>query len=415
MHCCIYEDGQAGNFLPLTYFRPLYDLRCGAFTLRQRAVAFLRPRRLSLHVRSYLRELVLEESPECEVGTISSDSCLFLNGRVLPDSRLVRILRKATPDTVFRSGTTVVAAHLGGRALNRVKAALAGDVLTDDLFDGITTVDVGASLLTIPLDAVYANESLLASDLAILGRAHRGKRGSAHRTAILVNRKQIMLGAGSIVGPGAVLDATDGPIHVGKGARIYPGAVVEGPCLIGDGSQVKIGAKIYGNTSIGPVCKVGGEVEHCILHSHVNKQHDGFLGHAYLGMWVNLGAGTTTSNLKNTYGTIRQTINGTLVDTGRMFAGLTAGDHTKTGINATIDTGTILGVSCNIYGTTLPPKLVPSFSWGSGSELTTYDPDRALDVAVRVMARRDVVASETYRRVFRTVFALTRNERTERT
>jgi UDP-N-acetylglucosamine diphosphorylase/glucosamine-1-phosphate N-acetyltransferase len=189
------------------------------------------------------------------------------------------------------------------------------------------------------------------------------------------------------------------------------GAVVRGPVAIGDGSTVKARAVIYGPASIGPGCKIGGESDSVILQAHANKQHDGFLGHSYLGAWVNLGAGTTTSNLKNTYGTIRVASGDERLDTGRMFLGLIAGDHVKTGINTPLDTGTIIGPSSSVFGGMMPPKDVPAFSWGDGRRLTGYDPERALAVAVRVMARRKVVATDAYTALFRQVYSRTSDDR----
>jgi UDP-N-acetylglucosamine diphosphorylase/glucosamine-1-phosphate N-acetyltransferase len=213
------------------------------------------------------------------------------------------------------------------------------------------------------------------------------------------------------VKPGVVLDAEGGPIYIGKKAKVFPNAVIEGPAFIGDGSMIKIGAKIYENTSIGEVCKVGGEVEGSIIHSYSNKQHDGFLGHAYLGMWVNLGADTNNSDLKNNYGSVRVMINGEEVNSGSMFVGLTMGDHSKAGINTMFNTGTVVGVSSNVFGAGFPPKYIPSFAWGGAEGIETYDIARALEVAQRVMGRRKMQLSGAEEKVLREVFALTARER----
>ena len=277
----------------------------------------------------------------------------------------------------------------------------------------VPKIEIEATLVKYPWDLVYANETELVNDFLVLTKRTKRVAGreDVHKSAILIAKKNIHIGRQSVVGAGAVLDASDGPIFVGKGVRIFPTAVIEGPCFIGDGSMIKVGAKIYGNTAIGPSCKVGGEVEHSILHSHANKQHDGFLGHSYIAPWVNLGAGTTTSNLKNTYGSIRVNVNGESVDSGKMFVGMIAGDHVKIGINGTIDTGTVIGPSTNIYGTSLPPKYVPPFTWGTTGAFSTYDVERAVNVAETVMGRRGVTASESYKRLFRHIFELTSNER----
>jgi UDP-N-acetylglucosamine diphosphorylase/glucosamine-1-phosphate N-acetyltransferase len=192
---------------------------------------------------------------------------------------------------------------------------------------------------------------------------------------------------------------------------VMPNAVITGPAFIGDYSIIKAGAKIYSGTSIGTRCKVGGEVEASIIQSYSNKQHDGYLGHSYIGSWVNIGADTNTSDLKNTYGNVNVYVNGESVNTGLQFVGLTMGDHAKTGINVMFDTGTVVGISSNVYGAALPPKFVPSFSWGEGRSLTVYELDKAVETARRMMMRRDVDISPAYERLMRKLFDVTREER----
>jgi UDP-N-acetylglucosamine diphosphorylase/glucosamine-1-phosphate N-acetyltransferase len=355
--------------------------------------------------------LISEENPGISVNTIPNESCLFVNGRCLMSKKLARELGKPKDDCLFVAGSDLVAARLGGANVQKVKVGQDGSLEFSDV--RANTIPVDASLVAYPWDLIYANiEQLLLDFLLATGDGKRVQRsGRIHKSAVLVDRKRISIGKKSEIGPGVVLDASAGPIFIGSGVKLYPQSVIEGPCFIGDGSMIKIGAKIYGNTSIGPLCKVGGEVDHSIIHGFSNKQHDGFLGHSYLAPWVNLGAGTTTSNLKNTYGNIKVHVDGQLVDSGKMFVGLTAGDHVKTGINATLDTGTVIGPSTNVYGSALPPKYVPPFSWGEAGRLETYDVDKALVVAVRVMARRKVNATEAYKQVFRNVFAMTADER----
>jgi UDP-N-acetylglucosamine diphosphorylase/glucosamine-1-phosphate N-acetyltransferase len=159
------------------------------------------------------------------------------------------------------------------------------------------------------------------------------------------------------------------------------------------------------------MCKVGGEVEGSIIHSFSNKQHDGFLGHAYLGMWVNLGADTNNSDLKNNYGNVKVYVNGAMVDSGSMFVGLTMGDHAKSGINTMFNTGTVVGVSSNVFGSDFPKKYVPSFAWGGADGMTVYDVDRSIEVARRVMARRKVAMTEEDAQLLREVFRRTEDER----
>jgi len=198
---------------------------------------------------------------------------------------------------------------------------------------------------------------------------------------------------------------------IGNRVTVMPNSYLEGPLYIGDYSLVKASAKIYHGTSIGPHCKVGGEVENSIIHSYSNKQHEGFLGHAYLGSWINIGADTNNSDLKNTYGSVKVVVNGKTVDTGMQFVGLTMGDHSKTGINMMFDTGTVVGISSNLYGAGLPPKFVPSFSWGSPGSLSVFELEKSLEIARRMMARRDVRMTPAYETMMRHAFAATDDER----
>jgi UDP-N-acetylglucosamine diphosphorylase/glucosamine-1-phosphate N-acetyltransferase len=195
---------------------------------------------------------------------------------------------------------------------------------------------------------------------------------------------------GVAISPGAILDAGPGPIFLGEGVRVLHNAVVVGPVALGARTVVKVGAKLEGPVSIGPVCKVGGEVEASILQEHANKQHDGFLGHAVVGAWVNLGAGTTNSDLKNNYSTVRVWTPDGEVDTGERFVGAFLGDHAKTAIGTVLNTGTVVGFAANVFGPGFPPKHVPSFSWGGSEGFSDHEPARALATAREVMRRRGV-------------------------
>jgi UDP-N-acetylglucosamine diphosphorylase/glucosamine-1-phosphate N-acetyltransferase len=208
-----------------------------------------------------------------------------------------------------------------------------------------------------------------------------------------------------------VIDASDGPVALGDGAVVMPNAVIIGPAWIGPKALIKVGAKIYGGSSIGRHSKAGGEIEGSVIMPFTNKAHEGFLGHSYLGSWVNLGADTNTSDLKNTYGPVKAWSDGTLLDTGLQFLGLMMGDHSKSGINVMFDTGTVAGVCCNLYGAGLPPKSIPSFSWGEPGRYATYRVDDCIGTMKRVMARRNVEPDEAYLGLVRSVFNSTAAER----
>ncbi len=421
-YLCIFEDKRVEQLLPLVYFRPVYDLRCGMTSLREKILRAYPRAKAGVHCRTYLAESMQEHVAPMGVNQLPHVRCLFVNGRVIADDALARRIPLHGEDRLYLSADgTVVAARVscppGGSSLfSHLQERVSGGLMmTAGDFSSLSTEQVDARLADYPWDLVNSNGREINEDFSRLTRNKKRKRanirGKVYPGARLLERRNIMIGEGSKVKPGVVLDAEQGPIYIGKNVTIYPNAVIEGPACIGDGSLIKIGAKIYENTSIGEVCKVGGEVDASIIHGYSNKQHDGFLGHSYLGMWVNLGADTNNSDLKNNYGTVKVTINGRVVDSNSQFVGLTMGDHSKSGINTMFNTGTVVGVGCNVYGEGFPPKYIPSFCWGGNEELATYDPDKCLDVARRVMARRKVQMSPADERLFRTVFEMTKAER----
>jgi len=208
-------------------------------------------------------------------------------------------------------------------------------------------------------------------------------------TFYLINAENIFIGMNTTISAGAVIDATEGPVVIDERVKIMPNSVIFGPCYIGKNSVVKAGSKIYEDTSIGEFCKVSGEIENSIIHAYSNKQHEGFLGHSYLCEWINLGADTNTSDLKNTYAEIEVRLNDNQINTGRMFLGLMCGDHSKSGINAMYNTGTIAGISGMHIGEWYLPGTMPSFFWGGRKNHTVYNIEKAIQVAKIVMARRN--------------------------
>jgi len=200
---------------------------------------------------------------------------------------------------------------------------------------------------------------------------------------------------------GVQILSKDGPVVIMEGAHIESGSILRGPVVIGKGATVKMMARIYGGTTIGPVCKVGGEVSNCIFHSYSNKAHDGFVGNSIFGQWVNLGADTNTSNLKNNYSTVRITDWNTKkeVETEAQFLGTIMGDHSKTAINTMLNTGTICGVSSNIFMSGFPPKYIPSFSWVGSEEYGVYEFDKAVEAMKAMMKRRDIELTEAYKKM----------------
>jgi UDP-N-acetylglucosamine diphosphorylase/glucosamine-1-phosphate N-acetyltransferase len=411
---CIFEDTQYDRLLPLVFFRPVYNLKCGIFSLKEKILRRYPKASVILHCRSYLAEYMRLRNPGAHVNEIPGTECLFINGRVIAHETFEKqIPLKSRSDVVYVHNGEVVAARVSGTNLKRLKSRL-GEPLSIEDFEGIPTEEVVAETVAYPWDLVHRNGTELKRDFAeVIGR-QKGKkiRGKVYAGVHLVNKSDIVVDEGASIKPGTVLDAEDGPIYIGKNVRVFPNATLIGPLCIGDGSWIKVGAQIYENTTIGPMCKVGGEVEESIIHGYSNKQHAGFLGHAYIGAWVNLGADTNNSDLKNNYGKVTVQIGNQLVDTGLQFVGLTMGDHSKSAINSMFNTGTVVGVSSNIFGSGFPPKYVPSFSWGAAGEtFTTFSIDRAIEVARRMMARRKIELTATEEKLFRKIFELTSPER----
>jgi UDP-N-acetylglucosamine diphosphorylase/glucosamine-1-phosphate N-acetyltransferase len=349
------------------------------------------------------------------VNDVPDGSCLFINGRVIADSTLTkRMPLSSRSDVVYVRGEQIIGARLSGTNLARIRSRLSS-LLTRGDFDGIPVQETDIDTAAYPWELVHRNGKQIVADYESLMRQLRSKkvrRGKTDKGVHLLGKSQIFIEEGARVKPGVVLDAEDGPIYIGKKVKVFPQATLMGPLCVWDGSSIKVGAQIYENTTIGPVCKVGGEVEETIIQGYSNKQHAGFLGHAYLGSWVNLGADTNNSDLKNNYGTVKVQVGDREVDTKLQFVGLTMGDHSKSSINSMFNTGTVVGVSCNVFGEGFPPKSVPSFTWGgAGGKMETYAVDKAIGVAKRVMARRSIELTADDERLFRGIFEATRGER----
>ena len=400
MKLAIYEDAKFSNFYPLTYLHPVYDLRCGIFTLREKIEKYYGLKADTLFCHNYLSESLHEKNGEAVINPESLENTLLLNGRVIVDKDFLNSVSLSGDEEVFTFNNEIAAV--------RIKSEMdIVDVSNLNIakFKDFKKTEIEANFVNYPWDLIRKNGSEIPKDSVffknnILGNIYEG--------VYLINRENIYIGENSTIKPGVVIDAESGPVVIGKGVTVFPNAVIEGPCFIGDYSKIKIGAKIYENNSIGKHCKIGGEVEESIIHSYSNKQHDGFLGHSYLGQWVNLGADTNNSDLKNNYGNVKLTINGKEIDSGLQFVGLIMGDHSKSGINTMFNTGTVVGVSSNIFGSNFPPKVIPSFAWGGSDGFTEYQLDKAIQVAEKVTMRRDIKFTQTDKKLFEFIFNLTR-------
>ncbi|NOX37687.1 MAG: hypothetical protein GXO78_09140 [Calditrichaeota bacterium] len=401
MNVVLFEDDYFADLLPLVYFRPVWELRCGALTLAEKIARYVSPKEpLRFLARTYLQQNYIPEERHLDSPP---EETIFVNGAVLARPELKTALQNLEEGQCLIAGERLVAFR-DRRGADSYRNA-DGVVMTDRVRDSLTSQSIDIPIIRYIWDAIDWMEEELQRDFQFRPQQSSGK---IYDGVHLLEREQICVADGAVIKPGVVLDAEAGPIWIDEGAEVMPNSVIIGPAFIGKCSRIKVGAKIYGPVCIGPVCKIGGEVEGSTILGYSNKQHDGFLGHAYLGSWVNLGADTNNSDLKNNYGRIRVFLNGREIDTGKQFLGLIMGDHSKTAINTMFNTGTIVGVNCNIFGAEMPPKFVPSFSWGGATKWVDYDLQKAIQVAKIVMGRRNVTFGEREERLFRAVHALAR-------
>jgi UDP-N-acetylglucosamine diphosphorylase/glucosamine-1-phosphate N-acetyltransferase len=425
MHLCLFEDEAVSGLRPLTETRPAYALRLGMRSILATARDAFTPDALTLHTRPPVAAVTVQTFPEVPVNRLPDDDVLFVNGRFVAhaDAAVTPIRKHAESGgdaRVFLHDDTVVAAWVPNAEAHFPEDLLAEGPLSAELFSNLpaTSLDT-ARLVHRPWHLLDGLADTLERDAAahttppdtpsLPDRDH----ASVHDSVATVHPEAVHLGTAATVKPGAVLNAENGPIVLGNDAVIHEQAVLKGPCYVGPKSHIKGGADIE-TAAFGYWCKVGGEVHDTVIHSLSNKAHPGFLGDAYLGRWCNLGADTNTSNLKNDYSDVSAYApdEDAFVDTGRQFAGLFMGDHSKCGINTMFNTGTVVGTFCNLYGGDFPPRYVPPFSWGGpDTGFTTYRLQKALAVAERVMARRDTDLTDADRALLSGLYDRTADER----
>ncbi len=410
---CIFEDDNSRNLHPLSYVRPVFDLRTGILSLKEKIEKNFSDSKIILKVHDYLIDSVKENNPDCLVNELEgSTEIIFINGRVLFDENFKKQIGRLNVNEALIVNDTVVCVNCNSSAALQL---LSQDTIGISAVSDYSLKEIDVSVINYPWDLVNSNSKEIVNDFELLvDKSKSNINNELSQNVILLNEDNIFIGENTIIKPGVVIDASEGPVYIGNNVKILPNTVIEGPCCIGDNSQIKIGAKIYEGTSIGEWCKVGGEVEESIIHSYSNKQHDGFLGHSYISSWCNLGADTNTSDLKNNYGNVKAIINDEEVNTGSLFVGLIMGDHSKSAINTQFNTGTVVGVSSNIFASNFPPRYIPSFSWVDDNKTTTYDLEKSKEVADRVMKRRKKEFSKIDNDLFDYNFKLTASERISR-
>jgi UDP-N-acetylglucosamine diphosphorylase / glucose-1-phosphate thymidylyltransferase / UDP-N-acetylgalactosamine diphosphorylase / glucosamine-1-phosphate N-acetyltransferase / galactosamine-1-phosphate N-acetyltransferase len=404
----IYDDARARTFEPFASTRPVSEMVAGISTIRERWLSNLQASegaQFAAGARHAEYDGANDTRPA--LGTLPRGT-IIVNARAVPQlpTDFAKMARRAATCTMWRMGDQLAAVRLGSPL--DVSALEDGTMLLDEMQAGTGAIgDIAGWWLDEVWDVIRLLPEMLTSD--ILQTAQQPSIASAPNRYVLsphvtvLGKHPIVMmpdpaaadGAEAPIEAHVVLDATAGPILIREGAHIHAFTRINGPCYIGRNTNV-MGGDISG-CSIGDVCKVRGELSNTIFAGYANKGHDGFVGHSYLGHWVNLGAGTITSNLKNTYGPVALWTPDGLRDTGMQFLGTLFGDHVKTGIGLRLTTGTVLGAGSNVYGN-MPPKVVPPFSWGDAPPYAVYHADKFLETAARMMSRRHVELTERARR-----------------
>ncbi|MFP5470241.1 MAG: GlmU family protein [Bacteroidia bacterium] len=378
-------DGSAHkNLLPLTFTKPVAHLRVGIFTIQQKWEKHLE-QHVSVRTKDYLSTKFNGNNKAGGTG---------ISANILPTSDLVDVIKNLENKQLLTYKGKLI-------AINPLPAA---NENLDAYLKDFTKVEYDTEISTLdhPWDIFRKNDAEIRTDFEFIKiEKKRSKQSGVANT--LINEKDIFIEEGAKV-TGAFLNATDGPIYIAKDAEVMEGCLVRGPFALCEHAGLKMGAKIYGATTVGPHCKVGGELNNVVMQAYSNKGHDGFLGNSVIGEWCNLGADTNCSNLKNNYGNVKvySYTEGKAIDTGLQFCGLIMGDHSKSGINTMFNTGTVVGVSANIFGGDFPPKHIPSFSWGNEK----FTLEKAFDVAQRMMSRRNISFTNEDKKIFQEILKL---------
>ena len=376
MNIILLDTVARAAFKPLSLTRSMSDFRMGCFTNLERWQRYLPEAKIYIKTADYL---------QCKYPLPSftgKKSVIVVNSHIIPNPAFIQQIKSLAEGYFLKDENHFwAAAHISGTLAEEMPFETA---IQEKLKPG--GVGKYAWTLTHLTDIFKENGEVLKGDFKLI----QGNSMPLHSSNQLIGpAENLFIEEGAEV-MASILNTTEGPIYIGKNAKVMEGCMLRGPFALLENAQLKMGAKIYGATTVGPHCKVGGEVNNSILFGFSNKGHDGFLGNSVIGEWCNLGADTNTSNLKNNYGNVKIWHYGqrAYLDSGAQFAGLFMGDHSKSGINTMFNTGTVVGVAANIFGGGFPPKMIPSFSWGGfdPSQINTYD--KAIEVAYRMMERR---------------------------
>jgi len=372
MHIILHDNGLHLRFAPLTLTRPVGDLRCGILTNKERWQKWIPEAIVSFHTEEYLSK---------KFPRIDGEQAVEVNAAVIPNEVIAAAVVLLEDNQVLISEGTWIARR--GNASEHVKFADAHPIELKQRWD-----------------VFQLNDEVLVADYFLLTGGRESQELSETNT-VIGDEAFIFLEEGASV-EGTFLNTTNGPIYIGKDAEIMEGALIRGPFALCEHAGVKMGAKIYGPTTVGPYCKVGGEISNCVFQAYSNKGHDGFLGNSLVGEWCNFGADSNTSNLKNNYSLIRSWSyeENKEIETGLQFMGVCMGDHSKCAINTMFNTATVVGVSTNVFGGGFPDKFIPSFSWGGAEGFTAFNLNKAKEAANAMMQRRGLELTEGDHAIF---------------
>ena len=389
MNYILFDGDVRTALLPFTYTKPVADIRVGILTIREKWEKFL-----GLTTTTITEEYLEEKYPMVEM-----EENVLLNASFLPSKPLIEMVKGLSENQAIFKGDDVIAFYTVNTQEEVDFSSYEQIEFEDDIIQIKNTWDIFS-----------LNDAAIRADFDLITEGRQSE--PIPETVNCINRADIFVEKGAKL-TYAILNASTGPIYIGKDAEIMEGVVVRGALAMCEKSVLKLGAKIYGATTLGPYCKVGGEVNNSVLMGYSNKGHDGFLGNSVLGEWCNLGADTNNSNLKNNYAEVKlwNYETGRFAKTGLQFCGLMMGDHSKCGINTMFNTGTVIGVSANIFGSGFPRNFVPSYSWGGASGFTEYKTNKVFEVAEVVMKRRNIEFDEKEKKILEHVFEETKKNR----
>jgi UDP-N-acetylglucosamine diphosphorylase/glucosamine-1-phosphate N-acetyltransferase len=366
------------NLLPLTYLRPIADCRVGIWTIREKWQHLLGTETLTLS-EPYLEG----KFPFCH----EAGPHIYINGAIIPTAEMAGLVKGLKE----------------GQSLHQGEATLAYCTSEAMIYGGVTasadeshyiTYTEDFQQITSPSDIFKLNGTQIEADFKLI-TAGRTSQPLSETNTLLGDKSQIFIEEGASV-ECSTFNVKGGPVYIGRDAEIMEGCLIRGPFALGDHAGLKMAAKVYGATTVGPHCRVGGEVSNAVFFAYSNKGHDGFIGNSVIAEWCNLGADTNCSNLKNNYGTVDvwNYTEGKYISSGLQFHGIIMGDHAKSGINTMFNTGTVIGVAANVFDGGFPQKFIPSFTWGGAGNAETFRFDKATEVAERMMIRREVKLSQ---------------------